>query len=116
MANIEKCPACNVELEIDDSVYDKPFNCPSCQVDVMIPRPAPKPLTRASVLGMTDKTPRPEPTPQKVVEPSVKRQEVVITDIDLSLWCAFKLIFVFGTVSALMAFVGWLIDNLIKGQ
>jgi predicted RNA-binding Zn-ribbon protein involved in translation (DUF1610 family) len=38
MPNIEKCPTCNVELEIEDSAYDQVFECPKCKTDVIIPK------------------------------------------------------------------------------
>jgi predicted RNA-binding Zn-ribbon protein involved in translation (DUF1610 family) len=38
MPNIEKCPTCAIELEIEDSLYDQVFECPNCKTEVMIPK------------------------------------------------------------------------------
>ena len=36
MATIEKCPACETELELEDADYGAMFACPQCGTDVII--------------------------------------------------------------------------------
>jgi predicted RNA-binding Zn-ribbon protein involved in translation (DUF1610 family) len=61
MSNIEKCPNCRVELEVEDSVYDQVFECPGCKSEVMIPRhrmlvrmPVPRVIIAAPAKSISD--------------------------------------------------------------
>jgi predicted RNA-binding Zn-ribbon protein involved in translation (DUF1610 family) len=103
MANIEKCPTCEATLELEDSAYDQPFECPKCRTEIMIPRPIVIP--RSVKMHRTLTTPS---APQS--GPSV----VVIKGIDISLLNAMRLLGVFFTASFIFSLIGALLWLLVK--
>jgi DNA-directed RNA polymerase subunit RPC12/RpoP len=103
MPNLEKCNKCGAELELDDSAYDQVFICPNCQADIMIPRPNEK---------RTVKLTKPVKSYEAVLKPG--RMEVVVTDINISLGSAIRLIACFGCASFLLSVVGAIIYFIFK--
>jgi DNA-directed RNA polymerase subunit RPC12/RpoP len=102
MSNIEKCPTCDTELEIEDSAYDQPLECPKCKAEIMIPRPVVIP--RAVKVHRTETAPR---IPQS--SPIV----VIVKGVDISLLDAIRLIGVFLAASFILGVIGALIWLLV---
>jgi hypothetical protein len=67
MANIENCPTCDTQLEIEDSYYDQIFECPNCKAEIMIPKPRKGPrIVRTAPLRVTVPT-KPEGVGQESI-------------------------------------------------
>jgi hypothetical protein len=103
MANIEKCPTCEASLELEDSAYDQPFECPKCRTEIMIPRPVMIPRSVKMRRALTAPS-----APQS--GPSV----VIVKGVDISLLNAMRLIGVFFTASLIFSLIGALIWWFVK--
>jgi DNA-directed RNA polymerase subunit RPC12/RpoP len=101
MANIEKCPTCNVELEIEDSAYDQPIKCPNCGQEIMIQKPVvvtgPVKVHRKPLAP-----PAPQGLPAVVV---VKGMDISFLDVFRLVWKFLAASFLFGLIGALFALI-----------
>ena len=106
MANIETCPACSTSLEIEDSTYDQPFECPKCRIEVMIPKPSKIPR---SVRMPSNKSSSAIPPASTGVA-----MKVAIEDIDISIWSMMKLIACFACASFIFSVIGAIIYFIVR--
>ena len=106
MANIETCPACSTSLEIEESLYDQPFECPKCRIEVMIPKP--------TKLPKSVKPPNTKTAPPSSLTSSALPAKVIVKDIDLSLWSMMKLLACFGCASFIFSVIGAIIYFIVR--